>query len=198
VLRGRVDHPLTPQGWQQMWQATGLWPVTDPVPAGAVPWQKIITSPLQRCRSFAEKLAVHADLPIAVEPDWQEIDYGDWDGMPLVEWRRAAAGQFKAFRSDLTALHPPGGEAFIHFRDRILTAWEQILQRPEGSHLLLVTHGGVMRVVLPTILGMPLNQTGVLDIPFACLSRIEITGPPGRRQGRLHGHNLGALQHTKA
>lgn len=195
MLRGRVDHPLTPRGWHQMWQATGLWPVSDGKAARTVPWQTIITSPLQRCRSFAEKLAGQAELPVVIEPEWQEIDYGEWDGMPLTEWRRAAAGQFKAFRSDITALHPPGGEAFTRFRDRILAAWAQLLHQPEGSHLLLVTHGGVMRVVLPTILGMPLNQTGVLDIPFACLSRIEIYGPPGQRQGRLIGHNLGALSH---
>jgi broad specificity phosphatase PhoE len=201
-----VDHCLAEEGWRQMWQATGL----DPGVPAAVSnkptekalqlkrinstesprWDEIVTSPLQRCRRFAEQLAASFDLPLTVDPAWQEIDYGVWDGMPLTEWRKAAMPQFEAFRHDIAALHPPGGEAFIRFRDRILGAWQQILQRPDGARVLLITHGGVMRVVLPTVLGMPLNHTGVLEIPFACLSRVAVHGPADDRKSRLVGHNI--------
>lgn len=186
VLRGRVDHPLTPEGWQQMYRNTGL----DKDAPGAGPgWTHIITSPLQRCRSFAERVSTSLQLPLSVETDWQEIDYGSWDGMPVTEWRRQAEEQFRAFRQDMSALAPPGGENFVVFRDRVLAAWERIAQMPDDSHVLLVTHGGVMRVVLPTVLGMPLNRTGVLQIPFACLSRIEIAGTDQKRHAALQFHN---------
>ena len=45
---------------------------------------------------------------------------------------------------------------------------------PDGSHVLVVTHGGVLRVVLPTVLGMPLNRSYPLHIPFASFSRIAL------------------------
>ena len=190
VLRGRVDHPLSDHGWGQMWRAVNLNPAVHSSIPDSLPWDEIITSPLQRCRSFAEQLAQLADLPVSVEQNWQEIDYGDWDGMPLTEWREAAASQFREFRKDLSALHPPSGEQFILFRDRILEAWYKVLDRPAGSRVLLVTHGGVMRVVLPTVLGMPLNQTGVLEIPFACLSRVQVHGQGDKRHSRLLAHNV--------
>lgn len=164
VLRGRLDHPLSELGWQQMDKA-----------AGPVAWSAIISSPLQRCRAFAEKLSAARDIPLHIDQNWQEIDYGDWDGLPLQEWREVAAPQFKEFRNNLAKLVPPGGEAYLPFRDRVLAALQNLAQKPDGSHVLLITHGGVMRVVLPTVLGMPLNRTNPLHIPFACFSRIELS-----------------------
>jgi alpha-ribazole phosphatase len=169
-----------------MKQATGLSgePVSD-----QQPWTEVIASPLLRCRAFAEHIAEVNSLPVAIEQDWQEIDYGDWDGMPLAQWRESAADQFRRFRKDITALAPPNGEDFVSFRDRILKAWDRILAKPAGSRILLITHGGVMRVVLPTVLGLPMNKTGVLEIPFACLSRVEIRSSGGKQLPTLIRHN---------
>jgi broad specificity phosphatase PhoE len=152
-------------------------------------WTEIISSPLQRCRRFAEKLSESIDVPLSIEQDWQEIDYGDWDGMLLSQWRKSAAYQFREFKKDITALAPPNGEDFVSFSDRILSAWQKIVQKPDGSHILLVTHGGVMRVVIPTVLDLPLNKTGVLEIPFACLSRVKIAYQGERLHCSLVSHN---------
>lgn len=189
MLRGRTDHPLSEVGWQQMNQATTQVELSNNSDFPSKQWTEIISSPLQRCRSYAEHLAESTGLPLTVEQDWQEIDYGDWDGMLLTQWRKSAASQFREFRQDITALSPPNGEDFISFRDRILNAWQRILQKPDGSRILLVTHGGVMRVVIPTVLDLPLNKTGVLEIPFACLSRIKIGFYGDKLQCSLVSHN---------
>ncbi len=152
-------------------------------------WTHIVSSPLQRCRHFAEHVAGHADIELQVEDRWQEIDYGDWDGMPLDEWRRQAADQFKEFRKDLSKLAPPNGEDYLTFKDRVLAAWQSISEKPDGSHVLLVTHGGVMRVLLPTVLGMPLNQSYPLHIPFACFSRVSLQVEDDRISASLRFHN---------
>ena len=70
-------------------------------------WDTVISSPLWRCREFAERAASAASGKLPHEEQWQEIDYGDWDGMPLNQWRREAADQFRAFRQDPAALAPP-------------------------------------------------------------------------------------------
>ena len=44
--RGHIDDPLSEYGWSEMWHAV----------SGETPWQQIITSPLRRCREFAEAL----------------------------------------------------------------------------------------------------------------------------------------------
>jgi alpha-ribazole phosphatase len=188
VLRGRVDHALSAEGWQQMFQSTGVAPPEQAVNSPLL-WDKVLSSPLQRCRKFAEHLGARYKVAVSIEEHWQEIDYGDWDGMPLSEWRKIAAPQFKQFRQDMTALMPPNGEDYVTFSERVLEAWQQIHALDDGSHVLLVTHGGVMRVILPTVLGIPLNKTSSLAIPFACLSRVEITRHADTTQASLQFHN---------
>lgn len=182
ILRGQVNPQLTDRGWRQM-EASAERAEAD--------WTHIVTSPLQRCRDFAQRLAHSRKLEPRIDDRWQEIDYGDWDGMPIAEWRVKSASQFRSFREDITALAPPNGESFIVFRDRVLGAWEGLAGLPGGSHILLVTHGGVMRVILPTVLGMPLNQSNPLHIPFACLSRISVQVNGKNRRTSLVFHNAG-------
>ena len=197
ILRGRVDPRLTDRGWQQMRHATGLLEPsadnpgireTHPQSPG---WDVVISSPLLRCSAFAQEVANSMGKPEALRVDeqWVEIDYGDWDGMPLDEWRVVAAEQFKAFREDLNALRPPNGEAYVDFRDRVLAAWQELARLPDGSHALLVTHGGVMRVLLPTVLGMPLNASFPLHIPFAAISRVRLQVRDEKISATLLFHN---------
>lgn len=152
-------------------------------------WDRIITSPLQRCREFAERTATAINIPLLIDEQWQEIDYGDWDGMPIEEWRQVAAEQFRAFRKDIEALAPPNGEDFMTFKTRILDAWQGLSDLKESTHILIVTHGGVMRVMLPTVLGMPLNRSFPLHIPFACLSRIVVEWDENNFSASLLFHN---------
>ena len=188
ILRGRVDPVLTALGWTQMQKATGL--SESHQPSETTPdWSEVISSPLKRCRSFAEQVAEHTQSRITIADQWQEIDYGDWDGMQISEWRKIAADQFNAFRKDLSALAPPNGEDYLSFKDRIQSAWQGLASKDDGSHLLVVTHGGVLRVVLPTVLGMPLNRSFPLYIPFACFSRVKLEIINGKINASLILHN---------
>ena len=111
--------------------------------------------------------------------------------MPINEWRKEAAEQFKVFSKDLSALKPPNGETYLNFKERILGALESLSELPDGSHILVVTHGGVLRVVIPSILGMPFNKSGPLHIPFACFSRMKILLSNSKPSKLLVFHNKG-------
>lgn len=188
IVRGRVNPVLTSKGWEQMRQAVALGEEFHP--SAATPrWTHILSSPLSRCSEFALRTAQNAGLAAEIMDDWQEIDYGDWDGMPAQQWREVAADQFRAFREDPSALVPPNGEPWLEFRDRVLSAWQALATYDDESHLLLVTHGGVLRVILPTVLGMPLNRSFPLHIPFACFSRVSIVVNDGKTSANLIFHN---------
>lgn len=188
ILRGRVNPELTELGWSQMRNAAALddgHKVSTATPA----WTHIVSSPLSRCREFADRTARTVNLSASIEDQWQEIDYGDWDGMLISDWRKVAADQFKAFQTDLAALAPPNGEDYLTFKERIQSAFKGLAELPDRSHVLVVTHGGVLRVVLPTILGMPLNKSFPLYIPFACFSRISVDVVEGKMHSALMFHN---------
>jgi len=189
ILRGRVNPELTARGWQQMHEAAQR---------ADADWHEVISSPLRRCRDFAEHLAQGRRLPLRIEESWQELDYGDWDGLPMDEWRKRSASQFRSFRENITALAPPNGENFIEFRDRVLGAWQGLAELPENSHVLLVTHGGVMRVILPTVLGIALNRSLPLNIPFACLTRVLREVDTGRERASVLFHNAGLGSQSRA
>jgi broad specificity phosphatase PhoE len=202
ILRGRINPKLTPLGWRQMSASTGLslepeaayaaeLGVIAPVyPTPLTPrWTKVISSPLERCQHFAAHAAAAHALTPRIDDTWQEIDYGDWDGMPIDEWRRLAAPQFAEFRRDLSKLTPPNGEGYLDFKDRILSAWSALTDEPDGGHVLVVTHGGVLRVVLPTVLGMPLNRSFPLHIPFASFSRVRLDVAGEKVSATLLFHN---------
>ena len=197
ILRGRINPELTELGWKQMKMAASLradWQQSISTPR----WTEIISSPLKRCHQFAERLSAEMDLPLKVDENWQEIDYGDWDGMPINEWRKEAAEQFRAFSKDLSALKPPNGESYLTFKERILGALESLSELPDGSHILVVTHGGVLRVVIPSILGMPFNKSGPLHIPFACFSRMKILLSNSKPSKLLVFHNKGEYPNIDA
>jgi len=186
VLRGRIDHELTELGWDQMRNAVARG---DLAGVSESRWTHIISSPLKRCRIFAERLAAERNIELQVNNCWQEIDYGDWDGMVLSDWREQSADMFREFRNDMSKLVPPNGEDFLSFKDRIQFAWQQLAELPDGSHVLLITHGGVLRIILPIVLGMPLNRSFPLHIPFASYSRISLDVGPTRSSASLIFHN---------
>jgi len=69
-LRGSLDDALTELGWAQMHEAV----------QGQGPWDRIVSSPLQRCRLFAQALAASLEVPLTLDADLQELHFGVWEG----------------------------------------------------------------------------------------------------------------------
>jgi alpha-ribazole phosphatase len=176
--RGQLDDPLSELGWQQM---RDLLPVNTP-------WQQIITSPLKRCSAFAEDLARQSGLPLTYEPDLREIDFGDWEGQTAAMLERADKAAFFAFYDDPLNNTPPAAEQLVDFQQRVLSAFDVIQQQYQQRHVLLVSHGGTIRIILAHVLNMPLNAIWRLSVPYASLSRIQIIGHGAQAQPQLKFH----------
>ncbi|RXF03967.1 histidine phosphatase family protein [Pseudoalteromonas phenolica] len=50
-----------------------------------VQFDACISSPMQRCLSFARKQSRQSNLPLVIAKQLQEMDFGDWDGRTY-EW----------------------------------------------------------------------------------------------------------------
>ena len=80
-------------------------------------------------------------LPVALDGDLREKDWGSWEGLTAVERDRV---EFV-------------GESTEEHQERILRALRRIAERhPDGGRVLVVTHGGSMRRVQTEALGMAL------------------------------------------
>jgi alpha-ribazole phosphatase len=164
IFRGSTDVPLTEQGWQQM---------RDTLAAHSG-WQRIICSPLQRCRLFAETLAARETLPLEVDEQLRELHFGDWEGRRIVDIQREHGTSLRSFWSNPTEFTPPNGEPMIQFRERVLQAAAGIQQRHRGRHVLLIAHGAVIRQLLCEWLQMPMTAFSNIAVPYAGLSRVRI------------------------
>lgn len=163
MFRGVTDHPLSERGWAEMRLAT----------AGEAGWQAVVTSPLQRCAEFAEAVAWVRDLPLEREPALREMDFGAWEGRTASDILANGPGDLAGFWADPERAQAPEGEALADFRDRVVGAWESLLERHAGRHVLVVAHGGAIRVTLAHVLGMPLANLFRMEVAYGGRTRIR-------------------------
>jgi alpha-ribazole phosphatase len=164
IFRGSTDVPLTELGWQQM--QTSL--------SAHSGWQRIICSPLQRCRRFAEQFAEQNSLPVSIDEQLRELHFGDWEGQTLVDIQREHGESLRSFWDNPNRFTPPNGEPMDIFRARILAAAADVLQQHRGEHVLLIAHGAVIRMLLCEWLQMPMTAFSSIAVPYAGLSRVRI------------------------
>jgi alpha-ribazole phosphatase len=160
-----VDDPLSERGWAQMWAAAGE----------SSDWTHVLSSPLRRCRSFAEAAAERYGLPLAVDERFREMGFGAWEGRRHDEVRDADPEAYFAFFRDAVNHRPPGSEPLDIFYARVRSGLLAVFdEHPEG-HVLLVCHLGVMRAATALALDMPLSALFRMHAPYAGRIRLRRT-----------------------
>lgn len=141
------------------------------------PIDKIYTSPLSRCRQTAELIGKeHGIDPVNVE-GLEEQYFGWLEGRPVLFFKLQNANSFKKilFTSWYRLIQLLSGESDQSFRQRVRSAWEQILvENPQGT-ILIAAHVLVIRVILEECFGdSKQNEQGRYFIEPASISEIEL------------------------
>ncbi len=177
-FRGSQDDLLTEQGWAALRVATA------PELCGAAPaWDQVLTSPARRCADFARELGRRMEIPVIVQATLRERHFGAWEGCTAAQ---IPARALNAFWADPGGYTPPGAEPFSEFRRRVATAWWDI-HEAEARRQLVVTHGGVLRVIVGEVLGLADASLLLLEVPHACRTRIRLPDGAGLPSLVAHG-----------
>ncbi|NWC73184.1 alpha-ribazole phosphatase family protein [Pseudomonas sp. P7759] len=163
-LRGSLDDALTANGWAQMRTAV--------VAQG--PWDRLVSSPLQRCARFAEELGAQLKLPVSLEKDLQELHFGAWEGHSAAALMETDAEGLGLFWADPYRFTPPEGEPVSAFSDRVLGAVARLHQAYAGERVLLISHGGVMRLLLARARGLPREQLLNVEVGHGGLFSLHV------------------------
>ena len=132
-LQGQTDRPLSDFGRRQARQLAEELADEE--------LEAIYASDLSRARETAEIVAERLELPVVLDPDLREKDWGTWEGLTGVERDRVE------FVGEPTEAH----------QERILRALRRISERhPGDGRVLVVTHGGSIRRVQTAALGWAL------------------------------------------
>ncbi|MBF0428927.1 MAG: histidine phosphatase family protein [Magnetococcales bacterium] len=162
--RGALDDPLAPEGWEAMWATV----------ENQGPWDRILTSPLLRCAEFAKALGQRLNVTPAIEPRLREMSFGQWEGRTSAEILATDGDHLTRFWKDPLANPPPGGDNLGDVQSRLQTVWDEILLDSNSQNILIVAHGGVIRVLLSLVLLTPLNHLSRITVPYASLARIRV------------------------
>jgi len=166
AFRGSTDLPLSGKGWQQM----------RAVSESFAPFDHIATSPLQRCRLFAEGLNSKQKTSLIILDGMREMDFGAWENRSFDDLEAEYGALLHQFWQSPVGIQPPGGEAFDAFARRVMVCWQAWLDSGTGHHRLLIAHGGVIRVLLAHLLDMPMAALWRLHLPYASWSRVSLLG----------------------
>jgi broad specificity phosphatase PhoE len=123
----------------------------------------IYSSPQQRTQETAAAVAARRELPVRIEPGFDEIDFGQWTGRSFDEVR--AEGQaWTHWVERRGSARPPGGERFADVPVRALAALRRLARQHPDQHVLVVSHGDVLKAIVATVLGMSLDHLERFDI----------------------------------
>jgi alpha-ribazole phosphatase len=161
-FRGSTDDPLTAEGWAEMWAVVGT----------ELHWNRIVSSPLARCADFARALARCRSIPLEINEDLRELHFGAWERWTAAELMQDQPEALTGFWQDPLKHPPPGAEPLVQLQSRMLTVWNSLLARYPREHMLLITHGGPIRIFLCHVLGKPLNRLLEIDVTPATLYRL--------------------------
>ena len=172
-LRGSLDDALTEKGWAQMRAA---------VLAGG-PWDRLISSPLQRCARFAAELGEQLNLPVQLDKDLQELHFGVWEGQSAAVLMETDAEALGLFWADPYSFTPPQGEPVSDFAERVLGAVARLHQACAGERVLVISHGGVMRPLLAQARGLPREQLLNVEVAHAALFALSVEADGALKEG---------------
>lgn len=182
VFRGRNDEPLTARGIEQMRSAVAVMQPSH--------FDAVATSPLRRCRSFADAFAAERGLVLQVLPDMCELDFGEWEGMTSVQAAERDAEAYERFHLRADSASAPGGETLGAFRKRVLAAWQAWLADADGGHRLLVTHAGPMRMLLQHLLDLPARSLYRVALPEAAHFQVSLLAGEAPVLMKLNGPDV--------
>ncbi len=163
VFRGHTDHHLTELGIEQFNQR---------IQRLGHNWQQVISSPLTRCKQSAELLATAQNIPLHIEPNLAEIHFGEWENQ-CVDAVMAEENISQLWQDPMNFCAPQG-EPTAALQKRTLQAWNDLLKAHQGQRLLVVTHGGVIRMLAQHLLELTPSAMNKLSLPYAAVMSFKI------------------------
>lgn len=101
----------------------------------------IIASPMKRAQTTAMAAAEKCGISIITDERLREWNYGDYEGKT-----RYAEG-FAENKREFAVKMGSSGESLLQLSHRVYSLLDEVIEKYQGKNVLLVSHGGVCRVI---------------------------------------------------
>jgi alpha-ribazole phosphatase/probable phosphoglycerate mutase len=180
---GQADPPVNAAGDRQMRTLVESLR-TEPIAA-------IFTSDLQRAltaaQGLAEVFAAPWKVPCIPRRDLREIGFGQWEGLTWEQIETLDAAFARQWLDEFPHLTPPQGESFAKFEARVMAEVFYLVDQGKHGLTAVVTHAGVMRVVLQNLCGLDVKAASTLTKQYCCTFRYA---PHARTEQRLQERHV--------
>ena len=145
--QGQTDVPLSQTGKEQAARLAGR--------LTGMHFDAVYASDLARAYSTASTVAatLHGAPPVQTDAGLREIDVGQLSGKMVSEIEAEFPEYIQALRQDPWNARRPGGESMADLAARAKVTFDRLCQRHTGQRVLVVTHGGVVRVAVSLAIG---------------------------------------------
>ncbi|MCS7263286.1 MAG: histidine phosphatase family protein [Armatimonadetes bacterium] len=165
-LCGSSDIPLSEEGLAQAQRLAKR--------LKSVNFSAIYSSPLKRAKQTAQEIASLHQLPVLIEDDLREIDYGDWEGMKVAEAVEKFPEIERLRREEPMKFAAPNGEPMKLFAQRVIAAVQKIASKHAGENFCIVAHQTVNRFILCWTLTMDFRFWRQLRQDPACVNLFQV------------------------
>ena len=149
-MQGSLDSDLTPEGESQI-KALGEW-------MKEVPFDYLYCSDTTRAHKTAEAIRKFTGHNLNLDKRLREKNLGIFEGLTSEEARERYPETFQQFKTAGASYVIDQGESTQQLLERSLDAIEEIMDLHPHKVTVVVTHGGVVRVLMKYVLGIPLDS----------------------------------------
>ncbi|WP_369704985.1 histidine phosphatase family protein [Clostridium moutaii] len=160
---GNIDLPLCEEGILQCRKLKKFF--------SDVHIEKVYLSPLKRCVQTADIILKCKDVEKVLVEEFREIDMGEWDGKTFRYIKKFSPEEFRKRGENLDTFVPEGGESFRQLQERVMPQIMHIIKNSTGN-IMVITHAGVNRVILGSILSIPLCDIFKIKQNYACINEL--------------------------
>lgn len=127
----------------------------------------VFTSPLQRCVKLGYALGFN---DITHDDRLKELHFGNWE---MQAWDDIPRDYFDEWAQNYAHMAPPNGETFGELQARGVAFIDELLQQYRNQHVLVVTHGGMIRAMVAYVLNMQLKGLFRINIDYGSVTQLE-------------------------
>jgi alpha-ribazole phosphatase len=166
LYSGISEIPLTEQGVAQAVAVGNM--------LGQVAFEKVLCSELGRAQHTTQLILQQRQIPVVTEARLNEMNFGDWEMRHHRDLQRLDAENYAAWCNDWQNVIPKNGEGFQIFSQRVSEFAKALSSQTEAENILIVSHQGVLSLLIATLLNMPPASLWHFIIEQGAWSYIEI------------------------
>lgn len=161
--QGQSDVPLNGEGRSQCRALAARM--------SAIPLDVVYTSDLSRAQECARMIA--GDHTVVLDTRLREVNVGRCTGLTVAEIAAREPDYYAAMKADPDSTPFPGGESAHDVKQRTLEVFAAIRARYPQGQVAVVTHGGVIKLLVGEVLGLPMSERHRMVLENCGLTLIE-------------------------